>query len=143
MNQKMPYYMAYPMPLTFDDEKTERRDLEYFKSIYPELPKRILPYVEEECDRQEYDNSMIFDQYPDKLQMKLMCRRVYDNIKKYERLCCPEPEDIRNGRRRKEDGNFPGASAENPSLRDLIEVMVYQEVYKRRSDHRRRCRRIY
>ena len=54
MNEKLPYYMAYPMPFSFDDERIERMDLEYLKSMYPKIPKRILPYVEEECDRMEY-----------------------------------------------------------------------------------------
>ena len=31
----------------------------------------------------------------------------------------------------------------SPSLRDFIEVMLYQELYKRRCDHRRSCRRFY
>ncbi len=30
-------------------------DLEDLKSMYPKIPKRILPYVEEECDRMEYE----------------------------------------------------------------------------------------
>ena len=47
MNEKLPYYMAYPMPFSFDDERIERMDLEYLKSMYPKIPKRILPYVEE------------------------------------------------------------------------------------------------
>ena len=80
MNEKLPYYMAYPMPFSFDDERIERMDLEYLKSMYPKIPKRILPYVEEECDRMEYENSMVYDAYPDKLQLKLMCTRVCDNI---------------------------------------------------------------
>ena len=69
MNQKLPYYMAYPMPLAYDDERVERMDLEYMKSLYPALAKRILPYIEEECDRMEYGNSVIYDEYPDRLQI--------------------------------------------------------------------------
>ena len=57
MNEKLPYYMAYPMPFSFDDERIERMDLEYLKSMYPKIPKRILPYVEEECDRMEYGHT--------------------------------------------------------------------------------------
>ena len=71
MNQKLPYYMAYPMPLAYDDERVERMDLEYMKSLYPALAKRILPYIEEECDRMEYGNSVIYDEYPDRLQLQL------------------------------------------------------------------------
>mgnify|MGYP000108575295 CR=1 FL=1 len=28
MNEKLPYYMAYPMRFSFDDERIERMDLE-------------------------------------------------------------------------------------------------------------------
>ena len=34
------------------------------KSMYPMSAKKILPYVEEECDRMEYEGSMIYDEYP-------------------------------------------------------------------------------
>ena len=85
MNQKLPYYMAYPMPFVFDDERTERMDFEYLKSLYPDIPKRLLPYVEEECDRMEYDNSMVYDEYPDKLQLRLMCARACRNIEKMKK----------------------------------------------------------
>ena len=122
MNQKLPYYMVYPMPFAFDDERIERMDFEYMKSLYPDVPKRILPYIEEECDRMEYENSMVYDEYPDKLQLGLMCGRACKNIEKNEKGI--DKEEMRN-------------------LRDLVEVMLYQELYKRRSDNRRRRRRIY
>lgn len=134
MNAKMPYYMAYPMPFSYDDERTERMDFEYLRSMYPDTAKRILPYVEEECDRMEYENSMVFDQYPDKLQLKLMCRRVYDNVRRHERIISEEDQSI---------GSDGGQGNGALSLRDFIEVMLYQELYKRRCDHRRRCRRFY
>ena len=86
MNPKLPYYMAYPMPLAYDDEKIERRDYEYMKSLYPVMAKRVLPYVEEECDRMAYQCSMMYDEYPDKLQLRMMCDRIYDNVRKHEKI---------------------------------------------------------
>lgn len=35
MDEKLPYYMAYPMPLLYDDERQNQRDYEYMKSVYP------------------------------------------------------------------------------------------------------------
>ena len=154
MDAKIPYYMAYPMPFSYDDERTERMDFEYLKSMYPDTAKRILPYVEEECDRMEYENSMVYDQYPDKLQLRLMCRRVYDNVRKHERMFFGDEEDAGlsgldgdqetgiSGTAREREHGRDGRS-KSPSLRDFIEVMLYQELYKRRCDHRRRCRRFY
>ena len=112
MERKLPYYMAYPTPLLYDDERIERRDLEYMKSMYPDTAKRALPYVEDECDRMEYEGSMLYDEYPDKLQLALMCGRIYGKMEKEE----------------EEPGEW---------LRDLIQVMLYQEVCKRRCDHRK------
>ena len=43
--------MAYPLPLQYDDERKERRDYEYMKSLYPDVAKRLLPYIEEVCYR--------------------------------------------------------------------------------------------
>ncbi len=154
MDAKMPYYMAYPIPFSYDDERTERMDFEYMKSMYPDTAKRILPYVEEECDRMEYENSMVYDQCPDKLQLRLMCRRVYDNVRKHERMFFGDEEDAGlsgldgdqetgiSGTARDRERGRDGRS-NSPSLRDFIEVMLYQELYKRRCDHRRRCRRFY
>ena len=51
MEYRLPYYMAYPMPLLYDDGREERRDYEYMQSMYPNFVKRILPYVEDECER--------------------------------------------------------------------------------------------
>lgn len=154
MDAKMPYYMAYPIPFSYDDERTERMDFEYMKSMYPDTAKKILPYVEEECDRMEYENSMVYDQCPDKLQLRLMSRRVYDNVRKHERMFFGDEEDAGlsgldgdqetgiSGTARDRERGREGRS-NSPSLRDFIEVMLYQELYKRRCDHRRRCRRFY
>ena len=80
MDYKLPYYMAYPMPLEYDDERKERQDMEYMKSMYPDTVKYILPFVEDECERMEYEGSMIYDEYPDKLSIQLMCSRICDRV---------------------------------------------------------------
>lgn len=118
MDSRLPYYMKYPMPLIYDDNRTEQRDYDYMKSVYPDTAKRLLPFVEEECDRMEYDGSMMYDEYPDRLGLRFMCGRIYDRAK---------------------DGE------ENPGgwLKDLIEVMTYQELLRRRRERRNTRRRLY
>ena len=91
------------------------------KSLYPDLPKRILPYVEVECDRMEYTGSVMFDVYPDKLQLRIMCNRICENVKKQEKM-------------------FAG---EERMLRNLAEVLLYQEIYRRRGEQRKRKQKIY
>ena len=133
MDQKLPYYMAYPMTLDYDDERNERMDFEYLKSMYPEIVKNVLPYVEEECDRMAYESSMIYDQYPDKLQLRMMCGRICENIKRNKKLFRSE--------------SMAGISSDTDHggrwLRDLVEVMLYQELYRRRSGRRRMRRKFY
>ena len=133
MDQKLPYYMAYPMTLDYDDERIERMDFEYLKSMYPEIAKNVLPYVEEECDRMAYESSMIYDQYPDKLQLRMMCGRICENIKRNKKLFRSE--------------SMAGISSDTDHggrwLRDLVEVMLYQELYRLRSGRRRMRRKFY
>lgn len=118
MENKLPFYMAYPVPMLYDDDRNARRDYDYMKSIYPDAAKRVLPYIEEECDRMEYDGSIMYYEYPDRLQLRLMCRRIYDKAEKEE--------------------NDPGTW-----LMDLIEVMTYQELCRRRAEHRDIRKKIY
>ena len=82
MDLRLPYYMMYPIPYAFDEDKIQKRDREYLQSMYPATAKKIFPYIQEECDRQEYEGSMIYDEYPDKLQLCLMCRRAYEQVMK-------------------------------------------------------------
>ncbi len=117
MNPKQPFYLAYQSPLFWSEDQINQRDYDYMKGAYPDTAKRLLPYIEEECDRMEYDGSMLYDEYPDQLQMYLMCGRIY--------RCVEEKE-------------------ENPGkwLRDFIQVMLYQEICQRRREYRK-CRRKY
>ena len=55
------------------------RDMERMKELYPEEAKRIQKLVEEECDQMEYEGSMMFDEYPDRLMLKVICERIYQN----------------------------------------------------------------
>lgn len=141
MEHKLPYYMAYPMDFKeYGEEKEERRDAEYMKSMYPVSAKRLLPYVEEECDRMEYEGSMIYDEYPDRLLLYMMAGRIYDRMKDGEKkevameLERDQIEAQDNKRRKK---------TREQSVMDLIEVLLYQEIVQRRCQHRRNCRHYY
>lgn len=131
MNMKLPYYMAYPLPLAFDDDRIERRDYEYMKSMYPDMAKKLMPYVEDECDRCEYPNSMMYDEYPDKLQMRLMSKRIFENVCANERCFASQME---NWNKWDDNKNW---------LQNFIEVLLYQELHRRRTDERRMRRRFY
>jgi len=132
MNERLPYYMVYPMPLQYDDDRIERRDFEYMKSMYPMTVKRILPYVEEECDRMSYAGSMIYDEYPDQLQIRMMCNRVYERVKNQDNM---NDADIEMQQHRRND--------RDDRLRDIIQILLSQELFRRRKRHRRDRRKFY
>lgn len=118
MDYRLPYYMAYPAPFQYDDDKVERLDFDYMKSMYPQLAKKILPLVEEECERMDYEGSVIYDEYPDQLQIRLMCMRVYDKVKDMEEIVID-------------------------NLKEMIQLMVFQEIFRCRCEHRRKRRKFY
>lgn len=125
MNYKMPYYMAYPDLDYIDEERMSNKDIEYMKSLYPRIAKRVLPHIEKECKRLEYEGSLIYDAYPDKVMLSLLCGRVYENI-----LADDNWGEITN----KEELHW---------LRDMIEILTYQELCKRREQWRKTKRRWY
>ena len=128
MDEKLPYYMAYPMPLLYDDERQNQRDYEYMKSVYPGTAKRLIPYIEEECDRLEYTGSIMYDEYPDRLQLMLLCRRIYNRAK----------EDETKKDKAKKRENRQVATGIDP-----IQVMTYQELCQRRRENRSMRRKYY
>ena len=70
IEKPLPFYAAYPFFMEMDQEKEQERDMQVMKSYYSKTAAAIQELVEQECDRMEYDGSMMFDEYPDKLMME-------------------------------------------------------------------------
>ena len=87
---KIPFYMAYPMQTVYMEELEYARDLEKLKGMYPKEVRSIQEMVEDECDKMEYEGSLMFDEYPDRLMVNRIVKRIYDasagqpDIQKYE-----------------------------------------------------------
>lgn len=121
MDNRLPYYMAYPMAVSYDDERRMQRDFDYMKSMYPALAKVILPIVEEECEKMAYDGSMIYDEYPDVLQLRLLCRRICEQVGMTDEA----------------------ADEDEKKVSDLVQIMVYHELFYRRMEYRSQRRRFF
>lgn len=144
MPQNSPFYVPYPMQMqsNYLSDMEYEKDLERMKELYPQEAKEIQRYVEEECDRMEYEGSMMYDEYPDKVMLRKICQNIMDRIQQDQSTqeiesseCCGEEEMARGPRppRRPRPPRGDGLS-------DLIEVLLYNEMYKRRCRHRR-CNR--
>lgn len=114
MREKLPFYLAYPSLAGYDDGRKDERDYDYLRSMYPELAKQAGIYVEEELDRMEYKDSMIYDEYPDRLQLRLMSGRIYDRMMREEA--------------------YAGKSEQ---VRDMVEIVMYEALMRRRRSRRR------
>ncbi len=76
---KVPFYMAYPMQTVYMEELEYARDLEKLKGMYPKEVRSIQEMVEDECDKMEYEGSLMFDEYPDKVMISQIVKRIYDS----------------------------------------------------------------
>lgn len=117
---RMPFYMSYPMQNLYLTEMEYEKDMERMKELYPREVKRLLELIEEECDKMEYEGSLMFDEYPDRFMLEQIMERI-----------CQAAGDAETG-------------MEMEQLRDdrrcLIGVLLNHEMYRRRCRHRR-CNR--
>ena len=187
--QGLPFYMAYPLRDVFMTEMEYERDRERMKQLYPKEAKELQEYVEEECDKLEYEGSMMFDEYPDRMMLKMICDKIYQeytagdvnildeaswsgqleeevsetmsesvestqlrpggNCRDNNCSGRPDRPPHRPGRPPHDPGrppfdpgrppHRPGRPPQNQGLENLIEVLLYNEMYKRRCRHNR-CR---
>lgn len=140
---KMPFYMSYPMQNLYLTEMEYEKDMERMKELYPRETRQILEVVEEECDKMEYEGSLMFDEYPDKLMLEMVVDRIYQNVAGKEPEL--EAEQYWGGMRPPGNNPPPPPPGHRPPprhdpLRSLIGVLLNNEMFRRRCRHRR-CRR--
>ena len=113
MNQSriLPFYMAYPLPLYYQQEDSVTRDLEYLQQMYPSQAKKYQKIIAETLDRIDYEGSMIYDEYPDKWQIYRLTQIIVDKIRKTE----GESSDVDPDR-----------------TEEFIQVLLSYEIYKKR-----------
>jgi len=121
---KIPFYMTYPVRNSFLEEAEYERDCRRLQEMYPRDARRIQTLVEQECDKMEHEGSMMFDEYPDRLLFRMLCRQICRALQDDEEMTWNVIPD-----------------RDHP-LMQLIEVMLTQEMYRRRCRYRR-CRRRY
>ena len=131
--QPLPFYMAYPFLMPFDQEREQEKDLQLMQSYYSRRASRIQEKVERECDRMEYDGRMMFDEYPDKFMMEHLCRKIEREILS---------EDEKEDQQQSKTDTRAMERDRGDGLRDLIGVLLFNEMFRRRCRHRR-CRRFF
>ena len=112
-----PFFMTLPGYPGRMDEKELLNDLEYLQQTYPGEVRRCQRRIAEILDKYDYEGSMIYDEYPDKLQLCLMCRRAYEQVMKQEK--------------------WEKETYTPEQIREIVEILMYQELMERRGKGRR------
>ncbi len=115
MNQSriLPFYMAYPLPMYYQEEDTVTRDLEYLQQMYPSEAKRYQKMIAEILNQIDYEGSCIYDEYPDKWQLYRLTQTIMDKIKRTD-----ETEE--------------GKEKPWEWIEEFVQVLLYYEIYKKR-----------
>ena len=106
----LPFYLTYASPALYSGERMQEREFALMKSYLQEK-------VEEECELLDYEGSRLYDEYPDRLMMRSLCRQIREQVA----------------------GELELQEISDRFLDDLIEVLLYQEISRKRC-RRRRCR---
>ena len=93
-------------------------EMEYFQSCYPESMKQLQTYVAAECDKMDYPNSPIYDEYPDQTMIRQVCQKICNSI----------PEEV--GRCLREAAPLQGL-AKGSDGTEVEEVEVYEVMQRR------------
>lgn|GEM_PF-691310 len=123
----------------YDDEQYTR-DVDYMRRMYPPMARDILEAVCEECDKNEYEGSVMFDEYPDKLGIASMINHIYDSLKHLKNMYRPvmeEDEDVEAMdycMNRRGNCNW---------LKDMVSIILFDEMHHRRRRYYKRRRRHY
>lgn len=102
----------------FDEEEIEK-DMDYLLRLVPGNLQPLTSLIYDECDKMELEGSMMFDEYLDKEQVLRLSEQVYQR--------CMECDTHLEA---------------NPNLKDFIQVLLCDEMCKRRMRHRNRMRRF-
>lgn len=118
----LPFYMTYPGYMGAEQEQTLLQDMEYLQQAYPVEVKRFQRRIAEILDKMDYEGSMIYDEYPDFGGM----RRMTEGIVK---ILQNEDQELPENQR---------MPAEKWAwIPDMIQVLLCDEIYKRRHGGRR------
>ena len=117
-NKVLPFYMTYPLPMAYEDEDAMLRDLDYLQQMYPQDAKKYQKRIVAILDKMDYEGSMIYDDYPDQFMLYKLSRDITEMIRKD---AAADNEEELSPEYWKQIG-------------DLVQVLLFYEIYKRRHD---------
>lgn len=110
------YYEKYPVYNLSRKNSVNNLDMEYLNTLYPNEISELKHLVEQECDKMDYNGSMMYDECPDKVMF----------MKKCSDICAIANCNCRYAKK----------CTDRAYLKDIISVMLSNEMYKRRMNRR-------
>ncbi len=168
-----PFFTQPEYAQEMEEQMKQERDLRALQAMYPEAAKLLLPLVEEECDKMEYEGSPMFDSYPDQTTIWRIQERIKKQAQQQMNGQMPKEQEMSGQMageqpdaawQRTADGEDAWQSMTEPEmpevfsmqyqgrrrgragqdwLGDMIRVMLLQEMHHRRCRHGRCRRRRY
>lgn len=118
----LPYYMTCPGPYGTRAQDTVIRDMEYLQQMYPAEVKKYQRRIADILDKLDYEGSMIYDEYPDRCCLEHLAKSVVRILQQEEAAEGPQN---------------PTSPEKWIWLEDMVLVLLYNEVYKRRHGGKR------
>lgn len=109
----------FPKEPDFYEEEMCLKDYEYLKRLYPKEVRLIATILDEYMDRFEYEGSPIYAQYPDAVSIFRIAKEIYEKL------------------------SFKGSENECIQMKNMLQIMVCQEMYVRRRRHDRFCKKFH
>ena len=64
-------------PSGWQEDQEAGKDMEYFRAMYPEKMKRLQRSISDLCDTIDYEGSILYDEYPDRVGVRRLCGEIY------------------------------------------------------------------
>lgn len=127
MEEGKSFYKTAGRGRLYEQEAPVEQDKSLMRSYYPQESALAQAFVEDACDRLDYEGSFIYDEYPDKFSIERTCREICRQMQ--------ERTPVEAMARRRHHGN-------QDILGELVGALFCQEVHCRRC-RRNRCRQFW
>lgn len=114
-NPIIPFYVAYPNYQMYSDEYRRMQDLEYLQAMYPSDVKNYQRKINQVLDRIDYEGSMIYDEYPDRISLYKLATDITEMI----------VSEMRNEQ-------MEESQIDKEHIGTIVQILLYYEIHKRR-----------
>ena len=108
----------------------------YMQQLYPNTARKLVYYIEDAADRLEYENSMMFDNYPDRIAVEQVVKEIIAVIQENDPALITMPEDTAVSDRK-------GDQTWDSCMEEMIQIMLLGEMHHRRWRYQQMNRRNY